>query len=200
MDGTVGEIRLFAAGFAPRSWAFCQGQLLPLNRYTALYAILGSNFGGNGTSTFGLPDFSGRTAIGVGQAPGLSPYVVGQQGGSVNVTILSGEMAAHNHSSPVSLSSPGSGTATLYGSNSGDSVTPGGNYIGTDGGLGLFTTDTSTPVAMATTSLDVTNVAASKLTSVTLAATGGTTPHNNMQPYLTLNYIICMTGNFPARN
>lgn len=200
MDGTVGEIRLFAGNFAPRNWAYCQGQLVAIQQNTALFAILGTNFGGNGTSNYQLPDFVGRTAIGVGQGLGLSAYVVGEQGGTPNVTVTLSEMAAHNHTAPVTLSSAGSGTATLYGINAGDSLTPGGNYIGSDSATALFDTNTSNPVAMATSSLAVSNVTAPKITSVTLAPAGGSTAHNNMQPYLALNYLICLLGDFPARN
>lgn len=200
MVGTIGEIRLFAGSFAPRDWALCQGQQVAVRANTALFAILGTNYGGNGTTIYMLPDFAGRTAIGAGQGLGLSVYDVGQQGGSINVTLTQSEMTAHTHVATPTLSTPGSATATLYGSNSGDSYSPGGNYIGTDGGTSLFSTDTSAPVAMASASLAVTNVTATQISSITLANAGGSLPHNNMQPYLVLNYIICTSGDFPARN
>lgn len=200
MDAMIGEIRFFAGSFAPRDWAFCRGQQMAISSNTALFAILGTNYGGNGTSTFQLPDFAGRTPIGAGQGLGLSLYDVGQQGGTMNVTLSLNELCVHTHTATPTLSTPGSGTATLYGSNSGNSATPGGNYISTDDTSALFTTDTSTPVAMATTSLTVTNVSATKLSSVTLSNVGGGTPHNNMQPYLALSCIICLYGEFPVRN
>lgn len=200
MDAMVGEIRFFAGSFAPRDWAFCQGQQMAIRANTALFAILGTNYGGNGTSIFQLPDFAGRTPIGAGQGLGLSPYEVGEQGGTVNVTLGISELSAHLHTATPALSTPGSGTATLYGSNSGNSTTPGGNYISTDDASALFTTGTSAPVAMAAESLAITNVSATKLSSVTLSNVGGGTPHNNMQPYLALSCIICLSGDFPVRN
>lgn len=200
MYDTTGEIRLFAANFAPRNWAFCQGQLLPLQRYTALYALLGSIYGGNGTSTFALPNLCGRTAVGAGQSPGTSLYDPGQQSGSSSVTLSSGNMPAHTHISVPGTSTPGSGTATLNAVNSADSTTPAGHYLGTDTVANFYAPASSATVPMATGSLSIATATGPQVTSVVLANNGGSVPHNNMQPYLVLNYIICMQGDFPARN
>lgn len=200
MDGTIGEIRLFASNFAPRNWAFCQGQTVQLRSNTALFSILGTVYGGNGTSTFQLPDFAGRAAVGAGQGAGLSFYALGQQGGTPAVTLPSTEMPGHIHIATPTLSSPGSGKATVNAINNSNAVTPGGNYIGTDSSTAFFSNVTTSPAPMASASLEVSNVTAPRVTSVVLAQAGGSIAHNNMQPYMALNFIICMLGAFPARN
>ena len=93
----LGQILMVPYNFNPRGWAFCNGQLLAISQYSALFALLGTSFGGNGVSTFALPDFRSRVPVHVGTGPGLSPYVLGQQGGSENVTLLTSQMPAHNH-------------------------------------------------------------------------------------------------------
>ena len=97
MEGTIGEIRMFAGNFAPRYWAFCQAQLISIASNTALFSILGTTYGGNGQTTFGLPDFRGRVAVGVGTGPGLSNVVLGEMGGSSTITLTTNNMPAHNH-------------------------------------------------------------------------------------------------------
>src|SRR3954471_16909667 len=97
MDGTIGEIRLFAGNFAPRNWAFCNGQLMPIAQNTALFSILGTTFGGNGQTTFGLPDFRGRVSVGTGQGTGLTNHDLGEQSGTENVTLSTAQMPAHTH-------------------------------------------------------------------------------------------------------
>ncbi|HTQ10809.1 MAG TPA: tail fiber protein, partial [Fimbriimonadaceae bacterium] len=96
-DNYIGEIRVVAFNFAPVGWAQCDGQILPISQNTALFSLLGTQYGGNGTSNFALPDFQGRIAVGQGQAPGLSSYVPGQEGGSETVTLTTAEMPSHNH-------------------------------------------------------------------------------------------------------
>jgi len=96
-EGFIGEIRMFAGNFAPRGWAFCEGQLLPINQNTALYSILGTTYGGDGQTNFALPDLRGRTPIGVGHGPGLSPYSLGQKGGNETTTLSVDQIPAHNH-------------------------------------------------------------------------------------------------------
>ena len=100
MEGTIGEIRLFAGNFAPRAWAFCWGQLLSIAQNTALFSILGTTYGGNGQTTFALPDLRGRVPVSQGQGPGLSPYSLGEQGGVETVTLLQQQIPAHTHSQP----------------------------------------------------------------------------------------------------
>ena len=198
MEGTIGEIRIFASNFPPRDWMYCQGQILPLNRYTALYAILGTNYGGNGTSTFALPDFAGRVAVGVGLSSASgNQFQIGQVGGAISHTLITSEMPAHNHAGTLSEAPKlmvSAADANLAVAIAGSVIaTPG--YTVADGFAKTLGFNNATPdTALHADSLKVNN------TALTLAQVGGSTPHNNMQPYLALNHIICLTGNFPARN
>jgi microcystin-dependent protein len=202
MEGTIGEIRIFASNFAPRTWAFCQGQTVTIASNTALFSILGTYFGGNGSTTFMLPNLSGRAAIGAGQGAGLSIYNLGQTAGTEKESLTIAEMPMHLHPA---IAQPGAGagttTATLYGvTNQGDAETPGGNFIGVDSNNGLITyTDTGTPVPMNAGSLQITNVTA-PLPVVSIGATGNNIPHDNIQPSLVLYYIICQYGVYPPRS
>ena len=200
MEGTIGEIRIFAAPFAPKNWASCEGQLLAINTNTALFSILGVQYGGDGKTTFALPDLRGRTALGVGQGPGLSNYTIGERTGTENVTLLTPQMPTHSHAATAQVSSV-TATGALYGVNSpGGQDNPGGNFIGEDNGAGATPYASSgTPVAMNAGAITVTDVVA-PLPSVTVGASGSNTPHPNMQPSLAMYYIICMYGVFPARN
>jgi len=197
MDGTVGEIRIFASNFAPRSWAYCLGQTLPLNRYTTLFSILGVTYGGNGTSTFMLPDFAGRVAIGVGQSNGGSPFTLGQAGGAISHSLNISEMPAHNHVGTLSEAPKlmvSAEDANLAAANPNSVIaTPG--YTVAGGFAKTLGFNNATPdTVLHADSLKVNN------TTLTLAQVGGNTPHNNMQPYLVLNHLICLSGNYPARN
>jgi microcystin-dependent protein len=183
MEGTIGEIRLFGSNFAPRSWAFCNGQLLSIAQNTALFSILGTTYGGDGRTTFGLPDLRGRVAIGPGNGPGLPSYNLGQIGGQENVTLTTNEMPSHTHAAAAS-----GGLQT--GTGKGDSGNPQGNYIDDSSiATDLFKPTGGGPIMKGGEGLTVTN-----------ANTGGNQGHNNMQPYLVLNYIICLQGVFPSRN
>lgn len=173
MEGYLGEIRMFAGTFAPKNWAFCQGQTLGIAQNTALFAILGTTYGGNGTTTFGLPDFQGRVAVGAGNGPGLSSVVLGEVSGTENNTLTTANLPAHTH--PMNASSD---AATVG--------TPAGNSLGVNarGGITPFAPGVANQVAMASTT----------------GSAGNATPVNNMQPYLGMNYIICQAGVFPVRN
>jgi microcystin-dependent protein len=174
----IGSIVLFAGNFAPRGWMLCQGQLLSIAQNTALFSILGTTYGGNGTSTFALPDLRGRVPISQGQGPGLSDYVLGETIGTENVTLLSTEMPAHIHNVMVSTGQADSATANnnylanSVGSLAGDAVTV-NTYNGTPNGL---------------------------LGGGSISPSGGNLPHANMQPSLCINYIIAIVGLFPSRN
>ena len=173
MEGYLAEIRMFGGNFAPRGWAFCQGQILSIAQNTALFSLLGTTYGGNGQTTFALPDFRSRTAIGTGQGPGLSSYTLGEQAGAESVTLAPGNVPAHAHTIGAST-----GPATAG--------SPAGNVMATvqdanRNGLNLYAT---TPNA-------------------TMAATsvvGSSQPFSTLPPYLAMNYIICMEGIFPSRN
>jgi microcystin-dependent protein len=172
-DQYLGEIRIFSCNFAPYGWAFCQGQILPISQYTALFSLLGTTYGGNGTSNFGLPNFQGRAGNNFGQAPGLSFYSLGETGGEVTVTLNTNEMAAHSHSANC-----------LKGN--GDSNTPVNH-----GWAEVATGRGSTPLYATSNNTSMSHSA--------LSNTGGSQPHNNMAPYLSLNFCIALSGIYPTR-
>lgn len=169
----IGEIRLFAGNFPPRNWAFCNGQLLSIAQNTALFSILGTTYGGDGRTTFALPDLRSRVPIHAGQGPGLSNYNLGQTGGAENVTLTQNQLPAHNHGV--------------------NAVAQGGNQASPAGNL---------PAVESTgTSLDYSNAAATgQMSPGMIANTGGGQPVSVVQPYQCLNYIIALFGIFPSRN
>jgi microcystin-dependent protein len=166
----LGQISIFAFNFAPKGFSMCNGQLLPINQNQALFALLGTFYGGNGQSTFALPNLQSRTPISFGQGPGLQNYVQGQAGGEENHTLLSTEMPQHNHSLQATT-------------NVGNTRNP--------SGAALCQPDTKMYISGAPD----TSLAASSVASY-----GGSQPHFNLQPYLTINFCIAMTGIFPSRN
>jgi microcystin-dependent protein len=175
----IGEIRVFGFTFNPRGWAFCRGQLLAISSNTALFSILGTTYGGNGTTNFALPNFQSRVPIEQGTGPGLSQYVLGEQTGVENVTLLLTEMAMHNHTFNVT-----SALATQQSSNNAQLAR------GFKGGLGSGTS----------AKIYSTAVPAQAMDPRALGPTGGNQPHNNIMPYLALNFCICTQGIFPPRN
>ena len=175
----VAEIRIVGFNFPPTGWAFCNGQLLPISQNTALFSLLGTFYGGDGKSTFALPDMQGNSPVHQGDAPGLSPYFLGQMGGSEFVTLLQSEMPAHTH---------GGGTTTAS-ANGGDSAIPTNAAWSTPGAdRGLIAYDLA---PAGTTAL---------MNPQALSIAGGSLPHNNMMPYITLNFVIAMQGVFPPRS
>jgi microcystin-dependent protein len=175
-DQFLGEIRIFPFNFAPYGWAMCTGQILPISQYTALFSLLGTNFGGNGTSNFGLPNLQGQAAMDAGNGLGLTPRVVGETGGTTTVTVLTSEMPLHTHIL--------NGDTTV-----GNSKTPAANLIGVAAINPRNPHEVYVPGA-ATTQMLANNAGQS----------GGSQPHNNMQPYLVLNFCIALSGIFPARS
>lgn len=171
-DQYVGEVRMFAGNFAPSGWALCNGQILPISQNTALFSLLGTNYGGNGTSTFGLPNLQARFPMhaGSGSGPGLSERVVGESGGEPTVTLLTKDLPLHNHALNAAS------THTTGVASSGVTLAP-----------------TTPPIYHKPT--DMVPMAA---TSV--SATGGNEPHENRQPYLAVTFIIALQGIFPSRN
>lgn len=182
MEGTMSEIRMFAADFAPKTWAYCQGQTLAINTNQALFALLGTTYGGNGTTTFCLPNLSGRMAMGTGTAKtGVNSYQLGQIDGAASVTLTLANLPAHTHVVP-----PFSVNALAY-SDTGDVDTPDGNTLASVSGLyanGIVPDITMRPAT------SVVNVMVS----------GGNQPIPLGQPTLGMNYIICTYGIFPSRN
>jgi microcystin-dependent protein len=173
MDPFVAEIRIFPFNFAPHGWAFCDGQLLPISQNTALFSLLGTTYGGDGKSTFALPNLQGRTPMHPGQGPGLSLHDLGEEGGSETVALLQSEIPAHSH---------GLRAATDPADNNFPS--PNHSLANSQKSFGYQTNTTQNLV----------NLAASALTQ-----TGGDQPHNNLMPYLTFNFCIAMQGVFPPR-
>jgi microcystin-dependent protein len=172
MDPFVAEIRIVGFNFAPKGWAYCNGQLLPISQNTALFALIGTFYGGDGKSTFALPNMQGSSPIGAGQGPGLSDYFVGQEGGSSSVTLISSEMPAHNHTVRAAAF-PAS--ATLANT---------GHAIARSAGGSAYAPAATAQAVMAPQAIQV---------------AGGTQPHNNMMPYLALNFVIALQGVFPPR-
>jgi microcystin-dependent protein len=173
----LGQIQIVGFNFAPTGWATCDGQLLPISQNTALFAILGTTYGGDGQQTFALPNLRERTPLGAGQGPGLSFYDLGQADGSENVTLLAGQMPAHTHGLVGDGGVSGSGTPA------------GSEVFGVTKGAKPGAVNVYGPAA---------NTAA--MDSSALSAVGGSQPHNNRQPYLGVLFIIAMQGIFPARN
>ncbi len=169
----LGEIRMFAGNFAPQGWAMCNGQTLAITQNTALFSLLGTTYGGNGTTTFVLPDLRGRVPLHMGQGLGLSPYVLGQLGGSENVTLTTNNLPFHTHN----INCVGSG---------GNQASPVGGY----------------PAIESTgTSQNYSNAAPTgQMNANTVAGFGPALPVGIGRPYLTLNFIIAMQGIFPSRN
>jgi microcystin-dependent protein len=170
MDPFVAEIRIFPFNFAPKGWAFCDGQLLPLSQNTALFSLLGTTYGGNGKSNFALPDMQGNVPMHPGQGPGLSLHDLGEIGGSDTVSLLESEIPSHSHG----LSTSGADATTRIVS---------GQQPATGIGVGLY--GPTNPIV--------------NLNPNALAPAGGDQPHNNLQPYLTLNFCIALQGVFPPR-
>jgi microcystin-dependent protein len=170
-DPFVAEIRIFPFNFAPKGWAFCNGQLMPLSQNTALFSLLGTTYGGDGKSTFALPDLEGRAPMHPGQGPGLSLHDLGETGGSETVTLLQSEMPAHNHAMRGSTQDPADVKL----------VSPTASFgLSQNGPLYQSTSNTN-------------------LNPVDVPVNGGDLPHNNMQPYLTYNFNIALQGVFPPR-
>jgi microcystin-dependent protein len=169
-DPFVAEIRIYPFNFAPTGWAFCNGQLLPISQNTALFSLLGTTYGGDGKSTFALPDMQGNAPMHPGQGQGLSLRDLGEIGGASTVTLLQSEIPAHTHTIGMSVRPA-------------DNINPAGFTPGT--GNNLYATASGAPQV--------------SLAAQALSPAGGGSPHNNMQPYLTLNFCIALQGVFPAR-
>ncbi|EEF62890.1 phage tail protein [Pedosphaera parvula] len=179
MNPYVGEIRIFAGNFAPKNWALCNGQILAISSNTALFSIIGTYYGGNGTSTFALPNLQGRVPLSQGQGPGLSDYFIGESGGVETVTLTTLQMPPHTH--PVNCNS-----AQGVQSQHGTKADPAGNFPATQSaGSGIY---------------QATATAGANMNPQMIGTNGGGVAHENHQPYLALNFIICLYGVFPSRS
>lgn len=169
-DPYVGEIMMFAGNFAPFGWAYCDGSLIPISSNTALFSLIGTYYGGNGVSNFALPDFRGRVPVGYGSGPGLSSYEFGQSGGEEKHTLQTDEMPSHNHAAYADVSN-------------GTSPSPSNNLpaVNNEGIEHYGSTQNGAMNANA------------------IGATGGSQPHNNIQPYLSVSFCIATSGTYPSR-
>lgn len=171
----IAEIRIFAGNFAPRGWAFCNGQLLPISQNTALFSLIGTTYGGDGRTTLALPNLQGRAPMHPGRGPGLTSRRLGEQGGSETVTLSAAQMPAHNHTVNTLTGPPGAGAPA-------DAVFARAQFGGT-GQVYANPDSNMTP-----------------LSTQTLTPAGGGQAHNNMQPFLVLNFIIALVGLYPSRS
>lgn len=170
----LAQIQPFGFNFAPRGWSFCDGQILSIAQHSALFALIGTTYGGDGITTFALPDLRGRVALHQGHGPGLSARSIGETGGSQNVTLTASQMPTHNH-------------LVMANGTAGTTFTPANNYLAADSGNtdAIYSTTLSNPATMATNMV---------------GAAGGNQPHNNMQPYLVINWCIAMEGIYPSQS
>jgi len=174
MDPFVAEIKMFGCNFAPRGWAQCNGQLLPISQNTALFSLLGTQYGGDGKSTFALPNLQGSAALHYGQGPGLTDRYIGETGGEQAVTLINTEMPQHVH--------------TANAKTGGNIADPNGQVWGNPG------TQRPAPNFFAD------NIGSSTMMSpMALSMAGGSQPHNNMMPYQVMNFCIALQGIFPPR-
>lgn len=180
MEGYIGEVRMFGGNFAPRGWMFCQGQTMAIAQWDAVYALLGTTYGGDGVSTFLLPNMASRVPVHPGTGGGLTNRILGQVGGTETNTITVANIAAHVHSV--------TGTAAILASGEdGRRLTPVGTYPAVNGDM-IYGSTTNTQMAAASLNLQ------------TSLAGNGSTPVENLKPYLAVNFIICVEGIFPSRN
>lgn len=177
-DAFVGEIRMFAGNFPPKNWAFCNGQLMAISQNTALFSILGTYYGGDGKSTFALPNLNGRAPLHQGQGVGLTNRVIGESGGAQQVTLLTSQLPAHTHQA-YSLDAPG------------NTNNPEGAVWAQTPMQGKIN-KTQTPFYA--------SAATDYLSAGALPTVGMGLPHNNRQPYLGVSFIICLNGIYPARS
>jgi microcystin-dependent protein len=180
MEGVIGVVTMVAYDFAPKNWAYCNGQLLAIAQNQALFSILGTTYGGNGVQTFALPDLRGRIPAGVGQGPGLSNYTLGEVGGTETVTLNVNNLPPHVHTGAVT-------------------ITPKGGSIGDNGDPSGFSPG-PIPTGYIATGTPGNNMAAPVYSNTVIGITGSSQPVPILTPYLTVNYVVCLYGIFPSRN
>ena len=195
MEQTIGEIRMFAGNFAPLGWMLCQGQLLSISGNEVLYAIIGTIYGGDGISTFALPNLASRVPVGMGQGQGLSNIILGSKFGEENVTLTTTQLPAHTHAVDKNSVQVTNGMASNM-SSTAHKPTKGKSFgVATNRGVSTLGYNLEEP----TTVLHSSSLKNEDLTKTTLPV-GGNQPHNNMQPYMGINFIIAIQGIFPSQN
>ncbi|TCL10321.1 microcystin-dependent protein [Roseivirga ehrenbergii] len=207
MDPFLGEIVMFAGNFAPRGWAFCDGQLMAISQNTALFSILGTTYGGDGRTTFALPDLRGRAAIHPGTGPGLSNYRLGQRGGVETVTLNQLQIPSHSH---IAIPSTSGGTANinatavLHADSTGATNDPTDKFpanVPNAGPSQVKAYGSNADITMNAGAVTVTGtVDLGTIPAPTIGNTGGNQWHTNIQPFECVNFIIAMVGTFPSRN
>jgi microcystin-dependent protein len=190
MEAFLSMILLWPCNFAPVGWQLCAGQLLPISQNAALFSLIGTFYGGNGTTTFALPDFRGRVPVGTGSGPGLSTYNLGQAGGTENVSLTIGQIPAHAHTVALSVTiSASNAQATTSVPAANNSLAAPYDILNANPIGGYVTTAPNTPL----------NIGGGAVAGNTGLA-GSSQPHSNIQPYLSVNYIIALQGIFPSRS
>lgn len=187
-EGMIGEIRMFAGTFAPKNWAFCDGSLIAISQNSALFSILGTTYGGDGSTTFALPDLRGRAPIAPGQGAGLSSYTLGQKGGAESVTLDATEIPAHTHNATATV------TTTVkipVNDVSSESMNPADNYLAKAKSNAYANDSTDAALKGAT---------ANSTATVTVENSGGSQSHENRPPFIAIHYIICTQGIYPSMN
>ena len=172
MDGYLAQILMFAGNFAPRNWVFCDGQLLAIAQNTALFSLLGTTYGGDGRTTFGIPEMRGRVPMHKGNGPGLTPRTLGQTGGVENVTLTVNQMPTHSHPTSVQVNNE-----------DGEEANVSGQFISNHAGA-----------------FNESSITGQTLGGVTAGNAGGNQSHTNVQPFKCVNFVICVSGIFPSRN
>lgn len=169
----IGEIRMFAGNFPPAGWAFCDGQLIAINENDALFSLFGTTYGGDGQTTFGLPDLRGRVPLHKGQGPGLASHWIGEMSGTETVTLVDAQLAVHTHAALASAD-PAS-----------NAIGPEGSVTGDTGAAQIYAAPSSPPIAM---------------DAGAVSRVGGGQPHDNMAPYLAIRFIVALWGIYPSRS
>ena len=205
MEGYIAEIRMFAADFAPKYWAYCQGQTLPIAQNQALFSLLGTTFGGNGINTFNLPDFRGRIGVGTGQGT-TTPYItLGEMAGTPNVSLITPNLPPHTHTLTGAASVPVTGNiqaAMAVNNTAASSSNPKGNYLAVEGsGGGLYASTAGSGQTLNTAAIAVgSSTLGVNTASISVGMSGGSFPVNLGMPSLGMNFVICTQGIFPSRN
>ncbi len=184
MEPFLGEILAFGFNFAPRGWAHCDGQILPINQNQSLYSLLGTTYGGDGRTSFALPDLRGRVPMGFGQGAGLSNRPLGQKSGQQTVVLAANQIPSHTHSASTTTQT----VVEVSNENGGESIAN-GQFLANQ--IGAFSEDGSPGAALG---------GVTSTSDTTISPTGGSQDHNNIQPFQVINYCIALQGLFPSRN